>query len=127
VLFVSPGEVAVGDFNRDGFPDLAVTDHSSNTVDVLINGGTWDPPAATTATAVPAPTPTLSSTSAAALGTIATRPAAPAPVAPSETILGALDWLLAQLGQEAQPDPGLLPWAATGWRRPVGSRVRTIE
>jgi hypothetical protein len=51
VVFASG--LAVGDFNRDGFPDVAITDGSfntatSNTVAVLINSGSW--PALTTAT-----------------------------------------------------------------------------
>jgi hypothetical protein len=34
-----PGSVAVGDFNRDGKPDLAVASISGNTVSVLMNNG----------------------------------------------------------------------------------------
>src|SRR5262249_8063479 len=45
----SPQGIAVGYFNHDGFPDLAIPDFSSNTVVVLINSGSWDPPASTTA------------------------------------------------------------------------------
>jgi hypothetical protein len=53
-----PAALAVSDFNRDGFPDLAVTNFFSNfsvgnSVAVLINSGTWDPP--TTPLAAPAP------------------------------------------------------------------------
>jgi hypothetical protein len=125
VLVVHPGGVAVGDFNRDGFPDLAVTDISSNTVDVLINSGTWDPPAPTATTAGTALT--QSGTSAASVGTTVTRPASLAPAMPSETVVAALDWFLAELGQEAQPDSGLLTWAVTGRRRPAGSRMRMVE
>jgi hypothetical protein len=40
-----PGAVAVGDFNHDGFPDVAIPDYFSNTVQVLINSGTWPAPA----------------------------------------------------------------------------------
>jgi hypothetical protein len=32
-----PVSVAVGDFNRDGLPDLAVANQDSNNVSVLIN------------------------------------------------------------------------------------------
>jgi hypothetical protein len=116
--FGSAVGLAVGDFNGDGFPDLAIPSYSSNTVQVLINSGTWDPPALTAATAAPALT--QSSSSAASVGTTVTRPAALAPAMPSETVLAALDWFLADLGQEAQPDFGLLRWAATGWRRHDG-------
>jgi hypothetical protein len=35
----SPNSVAVGDFNSDGKPDLAVTTHWSDTVSVLLNDG----------------------------------------------------------------------------------------
>jgi hypothetical protein len=118
------GAVAVGDFNRDGFPDLAVTAPktqtfaASNTVDVLINSGIWGPPASTTATAGTALTQL--GTSAASVGTTVARPASLAPAMPSETVVAALDWILAELGQEAQPDPGLLPWAVTGRRRHDG-------
>ena len=57
VVFVSG--LAVGDFNRDGFPDLAITDGSintatANTVVVLINSGTWDPPTTPLAPSAPA-------------------------------------------------------------------------
>jgi hypothetical protein len=34
-----PGSVVVGDFNRDGFPDLATADFSSNNVTVLLGNG----------------------------------------------------------------------------------------
>jgi hypothetical protein len=121
----NPSGLAVGDFNRDGFPDLAVTDFSSNIVDALINTGMWGPPASTAATAGTALT--QPGTSTASVGTTVTRPASMAPVMPSETVVGALDWFLAELGQEAQPDSGLLPWAVTGWRRPAGSRMRMAE
>jgi hypothetical protein len=40
-----PLAVAVGDFNHDGFPDVAIADYLSNTVQVLINSGTWPAPA----------------------------------------------------------------------------------
>ena len=36
----SPAAVAVGDFNRDGKPDLAVANSDSGNVSVLLNGGT---------------------------------------------------------------------------------------
>lgn len=32
-----PSWAAVGDFNGDGLPDMAVSDETSNTVSVLIN------------------------------------------------------------------------------------------
>jgi hypothetical protein len=41
-LHVYPMAVAVGDFNSDGWPDLAVTD--GGTVSVLVNDGTWPAP-----------------------------------------------------------------------------------
>jgi hypothetical protein len=115
-----PSGLAVGDFNRDGFPDLAVTDFSSNTVDVLINSGLWDPPAITAATAAPALT--QSSSSAASTGTTVTRPAALAPAMLSATLVEAADWVSAKLGEEAQPDSGLLRWVVTGWSGPQGPR-----
>jgi hypothetical protein len=40
-----PVAVAVGDFNQDGFPDVAIAYSFSNTVQVLINSGTWPAPA----------------------------------------------------------------------------------
>jgi hypothetical protein len=33
--------LAVGDFNRDGFPDLAVTSFASSTLTILLNTGDW--------------------------------------------------------------------------------------
>jgi hypothetical protein len=37
----APFSVAAGDFNGDGFPDLAVANRFSNNVSVLINAGDW--------------------------------------------------------------------------------------
>ena len=37
---ITPASVAVGDFNRDGNPDLAVANYGSNTVSVLLGNGT---------------------------------------------------------------------------------------
>jgi hypothetical protein len=34
----TPHAVAVGDFNRDGIPDLAVANYSSRNVSVLLGG-----------------------------------------------------------------------------------------
>jgi hypothetical protein len=53
-------EIAVGDFNGDGRPDVAVPDFSSNTVGVLINSGSWNPQASTT-TAPPSPSSPIAS------------------------------------------------------------------
>jgi hypothetical protein len=36
-----PVSVAVGDFNGDGFPDLAVANYWSNDVSILLNDATW--------------------------------------------------------------------------------------
>jgi hypothetical protein len=36
---MAPGSIAVGDFNGDGYPDLAIANHDSNSVTVLINTG----------------------------------------------------------------------------------------
>jgi hypothetical protein len=57
VVFASA--LAVGDFNRDGFPDLVMTDGSfntatSNTVTVLINSGSWPALTITATTTAPA-------------------------------------------------------------------------
>jgi hypothetical protein len=124
---LNPSGLAVGDFNRDGFPDLAVTSITSNTFDVLINTGTWGAPAATAATTASGPTP--SSTSSASLRATAARSASLAPAKPSATVVGALDWFLAELGHEDQLDSANTPWAATGWWRNVGPRrsVTTSE
>src|SRR5437879_12094009 len=35
----NPSSVAVGDFNRDGVPDVAVANYGSNTVSVLLGNG----------------------------------------------------------------------------------------
>src|SRR5438132_14206788 len=35
----NPASVAVGDFNRDGVPDVAVANYGSNTVSVLLGNG----------------------------------------------------------------------------------------
>jgi hypothetical protein len=116
--FRSAVGLAVGDFNGDRFPDLAIPSYLSNTVQVLINSGTWDPPAITAATAAPALT--QPSSSAASVGTTVTRPAALAPAMLSETVVEALDWFLTGPGQEAQPDSGPLRWGVTGWSGPQG-------
>jgi hypothetical protein len=39
-----PASVAVGDFNGDGLPDLAVADFDSGQVSVLLNDGVWTGP-----------------------------------------------------------------------------------
>jgi hypothetical protein len=48
VAGVGPWAVAVGDFNGDGFPDLAVADvtelTSNASVSILINDGKWERP-----------------------------------------------------------------------------------
>jgi hypothetical protein len=36
---IAPISIAVGDFNGDGYPDLAVANHDSNSITVLINNG----------------------------------------------------------------------------------------
>jgi hypothetical protein len=36
-----PKRVAVGDFNRDGFPDVVTTNYGAGTVSVLLNDGSW--------------------------------------------------------------------------------------
>jgi hypothetical protein len=38
---LTPSEVVVGDFNRDGQPDVAVVNPSAGTVSVLLNTGDW--------------------------------------------------------------------------------------
>jgi hypothetical protein len=38
----SPVSVAVGDFNGDGFPDLAVANDNAGTVSVLLNAADWN-------------------------------------------------------------------------------------
>jgi FG-GAP-like repeat len=43
-----PISVGVGDFNRDGKPDLAVSNEASNTVTVLLGNGDGTFPADTT-------------------------------------------------------------------------------
>jgi hypothetical protein len=40
---VGPVAVVVGDFNADGFPDLAVANRDSNDVSILFNDGQWVP------------------------------------------------------------------------------------
>jgi len=40
----NPRSVAVGDFNADGRPDLAVANYFSNNVSVLLNTGSGFPP-----------------------------------------------------------------------------------
>ena len=42
VYYFPPG-IAVGDFNGDGKPDLAVTSEAFNSVAILINDGKWTP------------------------------------------------------------------------------------
>src|SRR5262249_31426690 len=49
----SPSSVAVGDFNGDGKPDLAVANRGSNTVTVLLNSVPAPPPAPAQIVAVP--------------------------------------------------------------------------
>ena len=36
---LAPNSVAVGDFNRDGNPDLAVANYGSNNVSILLGNG----------------------------------------------------------------------------------------
>jgi len=79
VVFASG--MAVGDFNRDGFPDVAITDDSfntaaSNTVAVLINSGSWPALTITATPATPALTPTASPAAVAG-------PATPLPADPN--------------------------------------------
>jgi hypothetical protein len=38
-----PTSIAVGDFNGDGYPDLAVTNYNENSVTILLNGGKASP------------------------------------------------------------------------------------
>jgi hypothetical protein len=137
--------LAVGDFNGDGFPDLAIPSYSSNTVQVLINSGTWDPPATTTT----APALTLSGRTAASPRATATSATTPAPARPSRSDVVARDLLfaeldqhaqiyapatplggdmaardrfLAELDQDAQQDSGSATWDAAGWSGPLGPR-----
>jgi hypothetical protein len=39
-----PASVAVGDFNRDGWPDLVVANYHSNSVSIFLNDGAWTGP-----------------------------------------------------------------------------------
>jgi len=73
--------LAVGDFDRDGFPDLVMTDGSfntatSNTVTVLINSGSWPALTIPATPAAPALTPTASPAAVAG-------PATPLPADPN--------------------------------------------
>jgi hypothetical protein len=100
-------ELAVGDFNGDGFPDLAVPSFSSNTVQVLMNSGAWDPPATITI----APAPTLSGRFAASSRTTATGATTSALARPPRSDVGTRDLLFAELDQHAQIDVPATPLA----------------
>jgi hypothetical protein len=58
----SPWSVAAGDFNGDGFPDLAVANNGPSTVSVLLNAADWSLPQATSF-AVSFPSPITAGTS----------------------------------------------------------------
>jgi hypothetical protein len=102
-----PAALAVADFNRDGLPDLAVTNSFSNglpgnSVAVLINSGIWPAPAttATVSTSVssqPANAPPLLTGSASP----ATQPANPAALSSSASAPS----------QAANPSSAVLFWA----------------
>jgi hypothetical protein len=109
--------MAVGDFNRDGFPDIAVAGGSSNTLVVFINSGTW--PALTTAT----PASALSGGFIGPLGTALTGPELLPPASVSDSYVGAWNHFSTELAQEGQLDAALPPWAVTAWRGADGPRT----
>lgn len=37
---INPDFIAIGDYNGDGFPDIAVANNASNTIDIYLNSGT---------------------------------------------------------------------------------------
>jgi hypothetical protein len=117
--------LAVGDSNGDGFPDLAIPDSYNNTVQVLINSGSW-PASATTAAAPASPVSQRDGTAAVLTdpATLASPLASAAGLAPPpersvaagvlfEADPAALDQLLAARGVEGR----LALWFGT--RRPA--------
>jgi hypothetical protein len=60
-----PGAAAVGDFNRDTWPDLATVNPSASTVSVLLNAADWSPePQASNFAVSGFPSPTTAGTAA---------------------------------------------------------------
>jgi hypothetical protein len=52
----APASLAVGDFNGDGLPDLAVTNYRSNDLSVLLNNNDWSGPTFVQVSGFPATT-----------------------------------------------------------------------
>jgi hypothetical protein len=114
------GAVALGDFNRDGFPDLAIADVQSNSVEVLVNSGSWG--TAATTTSAPAPALAVAGSFSGSLGTALIAPALPPQVAPPGTEVAARDYLVAELAQEGQLDSALPLQDVTAWSGINGPR-----
>jgi hypothetical protein len=103
--------MAVGDFNRDGFPDIAVAGGSSNTLVVFINSGTW--PATTTAG--PDSAIAMAGSLTGSLGTTRIGTALPNQPAPSSSDVAARDLVVADLAQEGLLDSGLPLQTDSAW------------
>jgi hypothetical protein len=110
--------MAVGDFNRDGFPDIAVTGGSSNTLVVFINSGTW--PASTMAG--PDSEMAVAASLTGYLRTTLFATGLPHQPAPAGSDVAARGLLVAELAQEGLLDSGLPPQTVTAWSRFHGSR-----
>jgi hypothetical protein len=113
----SPLSVAVGDFNGDGFPDLALANGGQGTVTILLNAGDWRgrPPAAPAQRSTPTPygealgqppwIPRVASV-------VAYDPQAPTPFRPTADDLApktVLSLPTADEGQPARVDAAFLP------------------
>jgi hypothetical protein len=106
----SPVALAVGDFNRDGIPDLAVANHTDNTVSILLGNGNG------TFASAPAP-PTLTAVAGGAPPAGAYKVAVTYITARGESVLSAASSITTTTGNDMaiQVSSPAASGNATGW------------